>query len=58
MTEKEKLVIISMLIFLSILIVISCFFIYDFYIDAKCSTTNDTKWFNDNNCLKYSNVQK
>lgn len=36
-----------------IMLIIGAFVLCDFYMDYKCSTTTDIRWFAEHNCLKY-----
>lgn len=53
---KEKLNILAkILIVIAVIMILIgiCYTLYDFYNDYRCSTTQDTKWFTDNNCMRY-----
>lgn len=53
--EDKILILLSMVavIFAVIFAFILLWILIDFYNDYQCSTTQDIKWYVDNNCIRY-----
>ena len=54
---SENYILVLMVFFIVILIVLG-FMMYNYHKEWLCSTTGDTEWYKENNCIKYINNRK